>query len=55
MFMQDIAGDSACDITEDVIIENGKITIPGELIHFIGTSVQLCGDTSEPGCVIKLI
>lgn len=51
---QDIAAEFAIDITEDVRIEKGKVTIPGELLHRIGTSAQPPSDTSEPGTAIKI-
>lgn len=54
VYMQDIAGEEAYDVTGDVVFEDGKIIVPGELIHKIGTSAQPEGDTSEPGAVIKL-
>lgn len=52
---QDIAGTTAWDITEHVIKEPGKITIPGEWISLIGTLAQPQHDTSEPGVVLALI
>lgn len=55
VLMQDAADDAAYDVTKEVNVENGVITIPGELIHRIGTMAQLGTDTSEPGAVIKLI
>ncbi len=54
VLMQDLAGETAYDITNDCIIGNGSITIPGELIAEIGQSCNAEGDTSEPGVVIKL-
>ena len=55
VLMQDLAGDKAYDITEQVTFENNTLAIPGDLIHKIGTSAQPEGDTSEPGVVLKLI
>lgn len=55
VLMQDMAGDTAYDVTEEVSIENGRIVFSGNLIHDIGTEVQPKEDTSEPGAVIKLI
>lgn len=54
ILMQDIAGDTSIDITDDVTVCENKIIIPGELIHSIGTSAQPEDDTSEPGCIIKI-
>ncbi len=54
VFIQDLAGDTACDITEDCKIKEGELTISGELIEKIGQSCNAEGDTSEPGVVIKL-
>lgn len=55
VFMQDLADETAYDITDDTIFENEKIIIPGQLIHRIGTMAQPEGDTSEPGVVVKFI
>ena len=55
VLMQDIAADTAFDVTEQISFGNGKITVPGELISEIGTSEQPEGDTSEPGVILKLI
>lgn len=55
ILMQDLAADFAYDITEEACIDENGITIPGELIHKIGTSEQPENDTSEPGVVIKLV
>ena len=54
VLMQDLAGDAALDVTEYVAIEEGSITIPGDLIHCIGTMVQPDEDTSEPGLVLRI-
>ena len=55
VYMQDLADETAYDITENIIFEKQKITIPGELIQKIGTLSQSQEDTSEPGVVIRLI
>ena len=47
--------DMAVDVTQSISISNGKIIIPGQLIHEVGTSVQPTSDTSEPGVVIQLL
>ncbi len=55
VYMQDLAGDTALDITDESEISNGQIIIHGDIVHSIGTSAQPSADTSEPGVVIKLI
>ena len=55
VLLQDIADENSYDITEQVMIENGNIIIPGDIIHKIGTMAQPDSDTSEPGVAIKLI
>ena len=54
LLMQDLAGDHAMDITDDVMINDSQITIPGELITKIGTSFQPADDSSEPGVVLTI-
>lgn len=54
VLMQDIAEDTAYDVTDEVEISDGAVTIDGELIHRIGTLAQPEGDTSEPGVCICL-
>lgn len=54
VFMQDLAAGSAIDITGNITICDSQITIPGELIHEIGTAAQPTGDTSEPGVVLAI-
>lgn len=55
VLMQDIAADMAVDVTQSISISDGKIIIPGQLIHEVGTSAQPTSDTSEPGVVIQLL
>lgn len=55
VLMQDMAGESALDVTDDVSISGSKVVIPGRLIHDIGCSAQPKEDTSEPGVAIKLV
>lgn len=55
VYMQDLAGDTAYDIGDEITEENGKITISGEIIKKIGTEAQPADDTSEPGVLIKII
>ena len=54
VWMQDLAGEEAFDITDDVCIRGGSIQISGALIHAVGTMAQPEGDTSEPGVLIVL-
>ena len=55
VLMQDLAGKTAYDVTEQVSMANGQLTIPGELIDKIGTEAQPQNDTSEPGVVVQLV
>ncbi|MBQ7039151.1 MAG: hypothetical protein IJN39_01130, partial [Clostridia bacterium] len=54
VFMQDLAGNFAYDVTDDIITKQNTITIPGMLITKIGTESQPENDTSEPGVIIYL-
>lgn len=54
ILIQDLADTSAYDITENVTVKDGEITVPGELIKKFGTLSQPEDDTSEPGVVIFL-
>jgi hypothetical protein len=51
---QDLAGDSARDITPEVKRHGNEITIPGRVIERIGLSAATPGDVSDPGLVLKL-
>ena len=51
---QDLAIDTAVDISEQVLIKQSQVTIPGDLINRIGTSVNVVGDISDPGLVILI-
>jgi len=51
---QDIMGGKATDITSQVAINGGTITIPGSLINTLGVSAGTPGDFSEPGLVVKI-
>lgn len=55
VLMQDLAGDTAYDVTDRVAFANGVLTLPGELIRQVGTEAQPEGDTSEPGVVVCLL
>lgn len=54
VYAQDLASDTAYDITDEVVWQNGTLTLAGELIHRIGTEGNPEGDTSEPGLVLSL-
>lgn len=55
IYGQDLAGDSAFEITKMIHIKTGQIVIPGEIIDRIGLSAASEGDLSEPGMVLKII
>lgn len=54
ILMQDLAGDTAFDITGDVQFRDGRLIVPGELIRRIGTGAQPADDTSEAGVVLQI-
>ncbi len=54
VYMQDLADETAYDITDEILFEDQKIVISGALIRKIGTVSQAQNDTSEPGAVIRL-
>lgn len=54
VLMQDLAGEDAYDITNDVKISCGEVIVSGDIIHNIGIESQPKEDTSEPGVIIKL-
>lgn len=51
---QDLAGDIAVDVTPNLKISRGRLEIPGELIHRIGTMAAKPGDLSDPGLVLAV-
>ncbi|MBQ3489413.1 MAG: hypothetical protein IJA86_02360 [Clostridia bacterium] len=53
VYMQDLADETAYDVTDSVFFEGQEIIIPGELIRRIGTIAQSQDDTSEPGVIIR--
>ncbi len=55
ILMQDLADENAFDVTNEVMISDKQIIIPGSLISSVGTNSQPEEDTSEPGVVIKII
>lgn len=54
IWAQDLLGDVSQDIINEVIIENNKIIITGDVIEKIGTSAGDEGDNSAPGMVLKI-
>ena len=49
---QDLAGTTPVDITAEVKIAGGRLTIPGSVIHRIGVMAGKPGDVSDPGLVL---
>jgi hypothetical protein len=49
---QDLAGNTASDITNQIIRKGNKFTIPGSVIDLIGLAAASKGDKSEPGLVL---
>jgi len=49
---QDLAGDTPVDITADVRMNGGRLTIPGDVIHRVGLRAATPGDVSDPGLVL---
>ncbi len=54
IYGQDLAGDSAVEISKMIELKPGQIVIPGEVIDKIGLSAKSEGDLSEPGMVMKV-
>lgn len=55
VYMQDLACETAYDITDDVTIKGREITVPGKVLRSVGTACQPREDTSEAGVVIRLL
>ena len=55
IYGQDLAGESAIEITGMTDLQPGQITIPGAVIDKVGLSAASEGDLSEPGMVLKII
>ena len=51
---QDLAGKTPMDITGEVKMEKGKLTIPGAVIHRVGLMAANSGDVSDPGLVLTV-
>ena len=55
IFGQDLAGESAIDITDMIELKSGQIVLPGDVIQKIGLSSASPGDLSEPGMLLKIM
>lgn len=55
IYGQDLAGETAIDITEMVDLQSDQIFIPGDVIHKTGLAAATEGDLSEPGMVLRVI
>jgi hypothetical protein len=51
---QDLAGKNPVDITGEVKVEKGKLTIPGSVIHRVGLMAGKPDDLSDPGLVLAI-
>jgi hypothetical protein len=51
---QDLAGDTPVDITAEVTIERGALTIPGAVLKRVGLMAATAGDLSDPGLVLVI-
>jgi hypothetical protein len=54
VWIQDLAGDRAVDVTAALGIHDRRLVIPGELIDRAGTSAGTSGDLSDAGLVLIL-
>ena len=54
VLVQDLASDSAVDITEQTGVKDSSLTFSGSLIEQAGLSASAPGDLSEPGLVLML-
>lgn len=51
---QDLAAKSPVDITGEVKVEGGRLTLPGTVIHRVGLMAATPGDVSDPGLVLAV-
>lgn len=51
---QDLAGSAPVDISGEVKIAGGRLTIPGVVLHRVGLMAATPGDLSEPGLVLAV-
>ncbi|MBC8160165.1 MAG: hypothetical protein H7Z42_03015 [Roseiflexaceae bacterium] len=54
IWAQDLAGNQAQDITTQATNDGTQITLPGALLHALGTLAATPGDRSEPGVAIAI-
>jgi hypothetical protein len=55
IFAQDLAGDEAHDISNEVLVRHRSLQIPGETIRRAGLRDRTPGDESAPGLVIAVV
>ena len=55
VWVQDLAGDAAADVTARIEKQGRKLILSGELIQKVGCSAASAGDISNPGSVLALI
>jgi hypothetical protein len=51
---QDLAGETPVDITAEIKLSDGKLTIPGSVIRRVGLLGASPGDVSDPGLVLAV-
>lgn len=51
---QDLLGDAAEDVTDQVVMGGGELKLSGEFIHRIGTAAAHANDVSDPGLILKI-
>jgi hypothetical protein len=51
---QDLAGTTPVDITAEVKVDGGRLTIPGPVIHRVGLMAAQPDDISDPGLVLAV-
>ncbi|HEX8914773.1 MAG TPA: hypothetical protein VF796_20645 [Humisphaera sp.] len=49
---QDLAGDAPVDITGEVKVSGGALTVPGAVLRRVGLMAATAGDVSDPGLVL---
>ena len=55
IYGQDIAGDTAVDITKKVKINGNRLILSGDMIKKIGLAAATPGDLSDPAMVIEIV
>ncbi|MCX7008766.1 MAG: hypothetical protein NTY53_16210 [Kiritimatiellaeota bacterium] len=51
---QDLAGSTPVDITSEIKLDGGRLTIPGAVLHRVGLMAAKPGDISDPGLVLAV-